>query len=106
MSIVYWVPVQILIVGNVSLMIYHMIYRLLKPAETSTKCSFENPCIKIRNSSRKPRSKWVDQGVDQLVTIYCTSTKFQYLSNFTIFTHPEDALNLISVKYYEIDINL
>ncbi len=37
---------------------------------------------------------------------YCTSTKFQYPFNFTIFTDPEDALILICVKYHEIGINL
>ncbi len=36
--------------------------------------------------------------------ICCTSNKFHYLINFTIFT--EDALNLICVKYYEIGIKL
>ncbi len=33
---------------------------------------------------------------------YCTSTKFHYLFNFTIFTNPEDALYLICMKYYEM----
>ncbi len=37
---------------------------------------------------------------------YCTFTKFHYLINFTIFTDHEDALNLICMKYYEIDIIL
>ncbi len=27
-------------------------------------------------------------------------TKFHYLFNFSVFTDPEDALNLICVKYY------
>ncbi len=37
---------------------------------------------------------------------YCTSTKFHYLFNFTIFTYPEDALNIICVQCYKMDINL
>ncbi len=37
---------------------------------------------------------------------YCTSTKFYYVLNFTIFTDPEDVLNLICVKHNKIDINL
>ncbi len=39
---------------------------------------------------------------------YCSSTKFHLfcLFNFTIFSDPENALNLICMKYYEIDINL
>ncbi len=37
--------------------------------------------------------------------LYCTFTKFNYLINFTIFTDPEDVLNLFCMKYYEIDIN-
>ncbi len=39
-------------------------------------------------------------------TYCCTSTKFHYLFNFTIFTGPEDALNLICVKYYDIGTSL
>ncbi len=38
--------------------------------------------------------------------ISCTSIKFYYLFNFNIFTGVEDVLNLISMKYYEIGINL
>ncbi len=39
---------------------------------------------------------------------YCTSTKLQYLFNLTIFTDPrlENVLNLICVKYFEINMKL
>ncbi len=37
---------------------------------------------------------------------YCTSTKFHWLFNLTIFADPEDVLNLSCVKYFELDINL
>ncbi len=40
------------------------------------------------------------------VVKYCTCTKFYYLFYFTIFTDPEDTLNLNCTKYYEIGINL
>ncbi len=40
------------------------------------------------------------------ISRYCTSTKCHYLFNFTIFTDPEDVLDLICMKYYEISINL
>ncbi len=37
---------------------------------------------------------------------YSTSTIFHYPFKFTIFTDPEDALNLNCMKYYEIGINV
>ncbi len=40
------------------------------------------------------------------IPVYCTSTNFHNLFNFTIFSDPEDVLKLICVKYYGIGINL
>ncbi len=36
----------------------------------------------------------------------CTSTKFYFLFNFTVFTYLKDVLNLICMKYYELGIHL